>query len=163
MTLQEQHKRVFQDRIQRVAAGGANTMAQVYIGRAGSVAAPNAKFNLMSELQVLPLAALTGAFALFLGKLAAFHLLSTQGAFAINLSVPGGILAASILIGILFALILGKVFRVDKGIRFLSLVGGFIAMYWFHANLVAAYPEIFAMVFSEDHVIEILGLAETIF
>ncbi len=160
MTLQQDHKQVFQDRIRRVSAGGPNTMAQVYVGRAGSTAPPPANRHLMSEMKVLPMAALTGAIAMFLGQLTAFHLFSADGAIAINLIAPDGILVAKILIGIALALILGKMFRIDKGIRFLALVGGFIAMIWFDADLIAAYPDIFAIIFSETYVIDILGLAD---
>lgn len=159
MMLQEHHKQVFRDRIQRVASGGHNTMAQVYVGRAGSVAPKAEKPALMSELQVLPMAALTGAIALVLGRLASFHLFSADGAVAAELIPPAGYSAAGILIGIALALVLGKLFRVDKGIRFLALAGGLIAMIWFDKGLVAAYPDIFAMMFSENYVIEMLGLA----
>lgn len=162
MTLQQHHKQMFQERIQRVSAGGPNTMAQVYIGRAGSATQPPAKRSLMSELQVLPMAALTGAIALFLGQLIAFHLFSADAAIAKNLMVPGGVVVANILIGIALALILGKVFRIDKGIRFLALAGGFVAMIWLNTDLIAAYPDIFAIVFSETYVIDILGLGDQI-
>ncbi len=159
MTSQEHHKQVFRDRIQRVAAGGPNTMAQIYVGRADSRAPPPVKRNLMAELRVLPVTALTGAFAMFLGQLASFHLFSDDGGLALGPISPSGFLLASFLIGIVLALIFGRVFRVDKGIRFLALAGGFMAMIWFDSNLIGSNPEIFAMIFSENYVIEHLGLA----
>ena len=162
MTLQEHHKQVFHDRIRRVAAGGPNTMAQIYVGRAGSVPPPAVRRSLISELQVLPMVGLTGALSIFLGQLASFHLFSADGSLAISQISPGGFLVAKILIGIVLALIFGKVFRFDKGIRFLALVGGFIGMIWFDSDLIAAYPDIFAIIFSETYVIDILGLADQI-
>ncbi|MGR3344922.1 MAG: hypothetical protein ACU0DI_17185 [Paracoccaceae bacterium] len=162
MTLQDHHKQVFQDRIRRVAAGGPNTMAQIYIGRAGSAPPPAVKRNLISELQVLPMAALTGALSMLMGQLASFHLFSADGSLAISQISPTGSLLANMLIGIVLVLIFGNVFRFDKGIRFLALVGGFIAMIWLDADLIAAYPDIFAIIFSETYVIDILGLADQI-
>ena len=158
MTLQEHHKQEFRDRIQRVASGGPNTMAQVYVGRAGTAAPAPKKRAFMSELQVLPMAALAGAIALVLGQLASFHLFSADGAVAATSMPPAGLVVTSILIGVVLALIFGKLFRIDKGFRFLALLSGLGAMIWLDKSLIAAYPEIFAMMFSETYVIEILGL-----
>ncbi|MFV2038091.1 MAG: hypothetical protein ACC646_10940 [Paracoccaceae bacterium] len=164
MSTQEIHQQAFHNRIKRIAAGGPNTMAQVYIGPARTTPQKSEQEQpgLISDLMMLPSAFLIGGSAMFLGRLAAFHLFSKDGTWAITLSGPNGILAANIIIGIVLALLLGRLFRVDKGLRFLALAGGALAFMWYDANLIAAYPDLFAIMFSQDYVIQFLGLGEQV-
>jgi hypothetical protein len=162
--MQEAQRGVFHNRLKRISKGGSNTMAQVYVGPGDAAAVDEETWDqpsLLSEILMVPFGFLIGAMSMIAGRLAHFHLFTKANAPYADYANLTTMLYAEIFVGMIFALALARMFMVERGMRFLALFLGFFLALWGQEFLIAAYPEVFVLAFSETHVIESLGLSAT--
>lgn len=162
----------FDSRISRIKAGTSpNSMGRVEVGprdevraheqakRKGKhvrkvkiVAAQRESFG--SMLFSLPSALALGAIAFVIGRVGAFHFLTPQGRFPIEL--PASLwrieLWGDIALAAVFALILGWMFQMNKGVRKTALLLGFAGMMSAEVLVMQKFPEIFEQVYTPSYV-----------
>lgn len=162
----------FDSRITRIKAGNSpNSMGRVEVGprdevyaheqakRKGShirkvriVQAPRESFG--SLLFSLPSALALGAIAFVAGRVGAFHFLTPQGRFPIEL--PAAVwrieLWGDIVLAAVIALILAWMFQMNKGARKTALLLGFAGMMSAEVIVMQKFPQIFEQVYTPSYV-----------
>lgn len=166
----EVQKKSFNERLDRIARGGENTNRHVHVGpveedvargkrraRKARVPRSDRPRTFWSELFMLPFALLAGASAVLAGRVGAYHLVPDVTA-AETLGIPvwtasyGWITGAAVL-----ALIAMLIFRLRGGGRFKALFVGFCGMVLFEHLVIAQVPDVFAPLYSEEHVAGVIA------
>lgn len=93
------HEQIFQARLKRIAAGGANTMSSVYAGNDKSVsrksiAKAGKRRNRRSPVLQILNAFLIGAFSMVISRMVLFHLISEDGVYSEQMLGAVGVLLA---------------------------------------------------------------------
>ncbi len=174
MALANDQRDGFDRRISRIKKGGANTMGEVHIGpvseeqvygkkkgkatntvRVKKKKQKKVDLNSGSTGVLVLLAVLFGGLSMFVGQAVDYHLFGVGG-LAGQMTPPefaaDYVQYAPFFFGGLLALAFGWTFRLLQGIRFLALVGGFGAVFYYHADLVERFPETYAGFFSKAYV-----------
>lgn len=173
MAIAKEQRDGFDQRISRIKKGGPNTMGEVHIGpvdeakvygkkkgkatntvRMKKKSKKNVDVTSGSTLALAILAVLFGGLSMFVGQALNFHLYDAGGLLQM---VPPAVIEpyvqyAPFLFGGLLALAFGWTFRLMRGIRFVALVGGFVAVFYYQADLIQAMPSFYAGFFSEEFV-----------
>ena len=161
----------FEDRLSRIKQGGANTMGEVHIGPPPSEerARKGKSDNVVrmkkrkqtkiaagegSTVILAPVAFLLGGMSMFTGQAADYQLFHDGG--LINLAAPE-ILApfmqfAPFAFGGFLALMFAWTFRLTSALRFIALLGGFGAVFYYQADLIQSMPGMYANFFSVEFV-----------
>ena len=167
----------FEDRLNRINKGAANTMGEVHIGPRDEETARSGKSTNTvrlkskkkkvkvgegSNLVIVPVAIVIGALSVFAGQTAAFHLFQDGGLMPV--SVPEAVamvepylIHAHLVIGGLLALIFTWTFGFNGMFRKLAVAAGFGAMLFGQVQIMERFPTVYANFFSEAYVAETLG------
>lgn len=174
-TAQATHQ-TFEDRLNRINKGAANTMGEVHIGprdeetaRAGKTTntvrmksrKKKVKVGEGSNLVLVPVAIVIGGLSVFAGQAAAFHFFQDGGLMPVTLPEAIGmvepyLIHAHLVIGGLLALIFTWTFGFNGTLRKLAVVAGFGAMLFGQAQMMEQFPGIYANFFSEAYVAQTL-------
>lgn len=144
----------FQDRLNRIAAGGANTTGQIYVGppetagtrkngKGRSKTGPDVLDNILYPMSIIG-AFLVGAFAVFVTRFVRFHMMGGEltGENADLWMVVDGVIAVGIVIA------LRSVFRFGGKALETAKTVGIVAMILTMHNFVHIVPGFFGAVFS---------------
>ena len=162
----------FDDRLARIRKGGSNTMGEVHIGpreeiRAGNKKAPKNTVRVKkknnkhkeigrgSALSLLILSFVFGAFSMFVGQAADFHLFQTGGLAPIDLSgtpVEPYLAQASLVFGGVLAILFAWTFRLTTILRLAAVAAGLFVMVEYHSDLVKQVPGVYTKFFSKAYV-----------
>ncbi len=176
MSLANAQRDGFDKRIAKIRKGGSNTMGEVHIGpvdeaqvygkkksratnrvRVKKKKAKNIDLNSGSTLTLALLAVLFGGLSMFVGQAVDYHLFGAGGLG--QLAPPAGLedymFYAPFLFGGILALTFGWTFHLLRGIRFLGLLAGFIAVFHYNTEMVQAIPKVYAGLFSKAYVKEV--------
>lgn len=161
----------FDDRITRIRSGSSpNAMGRIEVGPREEVRAHEAKkrkgkhirkVKLMapresfgSLLFSFPAALVVGAFSFAAGRVAAFHLLTPQGLYP--LEIPPVVwrieLWGDIALAAVLALMLAWIFKMDRGPRKTAVLLGFAAMMSGEVFVMQQFPEIFERFYTPSYV-----------
>lgn len=159
MDQRELQKQQFQDRLKRVAAGGPNTLGQVYCGvideQTIAQAAKHANVGRLSVMMLI-LAFILGAMAMTAGRMGAFHFLMGDPVILIEkFGKLGGFIASNmgdLVIAGFLAIIFMYLFHLRGNWRGTALVVGLVSMMLGEVHLMARAPDAFAVMFSQDFV-----------
>jgi hypothetical protein len=163
----ERQRSEFSSRLNRIAAGGVNTTRHVYVGpvdaasaskkrQAAFVKAPPRKLNFFAEMAILPFALILGAASILAGHAIDFHFIPDQVPDLAPMAASGLPYAGSA-IGVLLALAFVYVFRLNVGERFKAVFAGAAAILLFEEIFAAQVPQLFAMIYSEPYVAEMIA------
>ncbi len=176
MSLANAQRDGFDKRIQKIRKGGSNTMGEVHIGpvdeaqvygkkkskatnrvRVKKKKAKQVDLNSGSTMTLALLAVLFGGLSMFVGQAVDYHLYGAGGLG--QLTPPVGLedvmIYARFLFGGILSLAFGWTFHLMRGIRFLGLIGGFAAVFYYHTELVQTFPGTYAGFFSKAYVKEV--------
>ena len=161
----------FEDRLSRIKKGGANTMGEVHIGPRDEERARTGKSGNVVRMKkkkptklsagegsttvLAPVAVLLGGISMFVGQAADYQLFHEGG--LLKMTPPVEVLTpymqyAPFLFGGILALMFAWTFRLTSAIRFLALLGGFGAVFYYQADLVQKMPSMYANFFSVEFV-----------
>lgn len=173
MGIAKEQREGFDKRIAKIRKGGSNTMGEVHIGpvdeaqvygkkkgkatntvRMKKKKQKNVDLNSGSTLTLAILAVLFGGLSMFVGQALNFHLYDAGGLMQMTppAAVEPYVQYAPFVFGGLLALAFGWTFHLMRGIRFLALVAGFVAVFYYQADLIQAMPSLYAGFFSEEFV-----------
>ena len=167
----------FEERLNRINKGAPNTMGEVHIGprdealgrkdKAANTVRLKAKKKEVklgegSNVAMVPLALIFGAFSLFAGQAAAFHFFQDGGLMPIALPeaaamVEPYLIYAHLAIGGMLALIFTWTFGFTGMLRKLAVAAGFAAMLFGQVQVMERFPGVYASFFSEAYVTETLA------
>lgn len=171
MSLSNAQRSGFEDRLSRIKKGGANTMGEVHIGPRDEVRArqgkadnvvrvkkkkrPNVNAGEGSTAVLAPVAVLLGGISMFVGQAADYQFFHEGG--LLQMTPPVEALTpymqfAPFLFGGILALMFAWTFRLNSAIRFLALLGGFGAVFYYQADLIETMPGMYANFFSKEFV-----------
>jgi hypothetical protein len=160
----DEHKKKFEERLQRIQRRAPNTMGQIYVGEATEGASQSAGGSRvagwLAGLLVLPVAAVLGGLSMGIGRFGSYHLASNDGAFTVATLTEisphlGGVLGA-ILLGSLVCVILRWSFRLGRPVQGLAMLLGFAAALFGEAQVIERAPGLFAALYSEAYVMDTL-------
>lgn len=177
MSISNVQRRGFEDRLDRIKQGGANTMGEVHIGPRDEVRAKEGKSTSTVRLKksgrkkavtlgegsnavLVPLAVILGGVSMFVGQSAAFHLFAEGGLLQVALPVPAlepYVPYTHFAVAGILALMFGWTFRLTSTLRRLALIGGLAAVVYFQADIMQRIPGIYASFFSKAYVAEALA------
>jgi len=162
----------FEDRLNRINKGGANTMGEVHIGprdedRARKGKADNtvrmkkkkkaksaAHLTDGSTAVLAPIGVLLGGMSMFVGQATQYQFFDAGG--LLQMTPPAALEAflpfLPFLIGGLLALAFAWTFRLTTMVRFAAVVGGFVATFVYQADLIQTMPGMYANFFSKEFV-----------
>lgn len=170
MALSDAQRDGFDRRISRIKKGAGNTAGTIEVGPRDEVRAKdgkptavkikkkkkkNATLGEGSTSVLFLLAIFFGGMSMFVGQAAGFHFFEEGGLVPIEAPHPAiepYIGYAPILIGGILALALGWTFRMTQGIRFIGLLGGFGAVFYYKLQLMQQFPGLYAGFFSKPYV-----------
>lgn len=162
----------FDSRISRINSGTSpNSMGRIEVGpreevrayeqakkkgkhirRVKMVSAP--RESLGSMLLTLPSALIVGAFAFLAGRVAAFHMFTSQGLFQVE--IPEAVwrieLWGDLTIAAVLALLLGWTLKLNQGARKTALLLGFAGMMSAEVLVMQQFPDVFAQVYTPAYV-----------
>ncbi|MBT8459807.1 MAG: hypothetical protein HKP37_10190 [Boseongicola sp.] len=167
----------FEDRLNRINKGAANTMGEVHIGprdeqKAREGKATNTvrlkskkkkvKIGQGSNWVLVPVAIVIGGMSAFAGQAAAFHFFQDGGLMPITLPeaasmIEPHLIYAHLVIGGILALIFTWTFGFNGMFRKLAVAAGFGAMLFGHVQMVERFPGVHANFFSEAYVAAAIG------
>lgn len=162
--MESAHKTQFQERLQRIAAGGPNTMSQVYVGppetsrsaRGGKVSGgPDILDSVLYPMSIIG-AFMVGVFAVVLTRFIRFHMMGGEltGENADIWMIFDSILAIGIVIS------LRSVFRSGgKALEMAKAVGVVFMLLGMH-NIVHLAPGLFGSVFSPQWTSQVIAGTE---
>ena len=180
MSLSNAQRDGFDRRISRIKKGGANTMGEVHIGPVDEEVARSSKkgkgrntirvkrknpkkvdLTSGSTLTLSILAVFFGALSMFVGQAMDFHFFASGG--LLNMTPPAMaedyMQYAQFAFGGLLALAFGWTFRLMRGLRFLALLAGFGAVYYYQSDLIQTLPGLYTGFFSKQFVEAALAAA----
>lgn len=161
----------FEDRLSRIKKGGANTMGEVHIGPRDEEQAREGKAQNVVRMKkkkktkistgegsttiLAPLAVFLGGISMFVGQAINYHLFHDGG--FMKMAPPVEALApfmqfAPFLFGGILAMMFAWTFRLTSAIRFLALLGGFGAVFYYQPELIQKMPGMYANFFSIEFV-----------
>lgn len=168
-------KQTFEDRLARINKGAANTMGEVHIGPRDEQQARSGKnvntvrikkkgkrkveLGRGSSVVLMPLALLIGALSAFAGKAAAFHFFSEGGLMPVTLpttALDAYLPFAHLAIACLLAMLFAWTFRLTGFVRMATVALGLGAVVYAEPQLVERFPGVYASMFSETYVAEML-------
>ena len=171
MSLSNAQRSGFEDRLSRIKKGGANTMGEVHIGPRDEERAKKGKADNVVRMKkkkrknvttgegsttvLAPIAVLLGGMSMFVGQAADYQLFHQGG--LLKMAPPVEALEpymqyAPFLFGGILALLFAWTFRLTSGLRFLALLGGFGAVFYYQADLIQTLPGMYANFFSVEFV-----------
>lgn len=176
MSLSNAQRDGFDQRLNRIKKGGANTMGEVQIGprdesqRKGSKHANTVRLKKKkntkvkdldrgSTLALLPLAAFFGGLSMFVGQAADYQLFNAGGLFAMGVPHPAldpYMQYAPFALGGVLALLFAFTFRLS-GLKFIAMAAGFWAVFQYKIALIHTFPGMYAGFFSKEFVEGIVG------
>lgn len=162
----------FQKRIQRINAGGPNTMRPNQVAalsegqgrsaaRRGATKAQQAALRKLQGKKSKPkkgrlagaiLALLVGGASFLAGRAAAYRLSEPGGVFAQDLAGVPVVLFGDLAIAAVLAFVLTQIFGFSTRLTRGAVVAGFATMMAAEAHLIRAYPDLFTALFSESYV-----------
>ncbi|NRB00266.1 MAG: hypothetical protein HRU32_10655 [Rhodobacteraceae bacterium] len=177
-SLAEQQRHGFQERLARISAGGPNTIRQIHVGPSEEVRArpskkrattkkakpakPFRNGSVAGDVLLAPIAIGFGAFAVFVGRAAAFQLFSDDAPYAFQFAgMPSTMFMDVVIAGILLTLF-GLCFHLTYGLRRAFLLAGFVAMMVGESVLLQKYPTVFQVFYSDAYVSSTLANPPTI-
>lgn len=173
MSLSNAQRDGFDRRISRIKKGGKNTMGEVHIGpvdeaqvygknkskatnrvRVKKKKAKNVDLNGGSTLMLAILAVFFGGLSMFVGQAMNYHFYGAGGLMSLTppIGLEDYVQYAPFLFGGILALAFGWTFHLMRGIRFLGLVGGFGAVFYYQSELIQKVPGLYAGFFSKEFV-----------
>jgi hypothetical protein len=180
MALANDQRDGFDRRISRIKKGGANTMGEVHIGPVDEAQVYGKKkgkatntvrlkkkrkkkvdLNSGATGTLVILAVLFGGLSMFVGQAIDYHLYGVGGLGGLT---PPEFAAdyvqyAPFFFGGILALAFGWTFRLLQGARFLALIGGFCAVFYYQSELIQTFPSAYAGFFSKAYVEAALAAA----
>ena len=168
----------FEERLQRIQKGGANTMGEVHIGPRDEVRADHKgrKSRPSNTVRVKgkkksktvdagsngalgPVALAFGALSMFVGQAAAFHFFQEGGLAPIT---PPEVIApyiqyAPIAIGGTLALLFMWTFHLSSILRSAALIAGCAGVFVYHVELVQKAPGLYTGFFTKEYVASVLA------
>ena len=171
----------FEDRLSRIHKGGANTMGELQVGpreeiRAGSKSKPSNTVRMKrkntkkqeigraSGMSLFLLAFFFGAFSMFVGQVANFHMFVPGGLTPLNLgetAVAPYLPFAHMIIGGVLAVMFAWTFRLLTMMRIVATVAGLFAVMQYHTELVEFAPGTHVKFFSKAYVKEVRANARS--
>lgn len=171
----------FEDRLARIHKGGANTMGEIQVGpreeiRAGSKSKPSNTVRMKkkkmkkkevgraSGMSLFLLAFVFGAFSMFVGQVANFHMFVPGGLTPINLTetaIAPYLPYANLIIGGVLALMFAWTFRLMTMMRIIATVAGLFVVVQYHTEMVEFAPGTHAKFFSKPYVKEVRANARS--
>lgn len=178
-SLAEQQRQGFQDRLRRIQDGGPNTIRQVHIGPSEEIRAKDARARTQAKLSqvkpkklrtgsssgdilMAPIAIAFGAFAVFIGRAAAFQFFSADGAYAFQFAGMPSTMFMDFVIAAVLATLFAKCFQLNYGLRRAFLMTGFVAMMVGESFLLHKYPQVFTTFYSDTYVLDTLATTPTL-
>jgi hypothetical protein len=172
MSLSNAQRDGFDQRLNRIKKGGANTMGEVQIGprdeseRKGSKHANTVRLKKKknkkvkdldrgSSLGLLPLAGFFGGLSMFVGQAMDYQLFNAGGLFAMSTPHPAlepYMQYAPFFLGGVLAMLFAFTFRFSGGLRAVALAAGFWAVFQYQTTLVTIFPGMYAGFFSKEFV-----------
>ena len=175
MSFAKDQRQGFDRRISNIRKGGPNTMGEVHIGpvdeaevygkkkkKKGASNTVRLKKKRQKNVDLMSgatgtltlLALLFGGMSMFVGQAISYHLYGDTGLF--KLTPPefavDYVQYAPFFFGGLLALAFGWTFRLMRGVRFLALIGGFYAVFYYQSVLIQTFPGTYAGFFSKAYV-----------
>ncbi len=182
----EAQKGSFSSRLKRIQAGGENTTKHIYVGPVEESAAgrpvkhkkksksaklvrqPKDRGSFFKELFMTPIAIAAGAICVVAGRAIEFHfvpedvvlsMISQNAPFLIPYMgyISPNIGYLDIVIAMVLAVILGKMFHLRVYRRGRAQFVGFAAMLLLWGAAMAEYPQVFEKIYSAEYVAEVLA------
>jgi len=171
----------FEDRLARIHKGGANTMGEIQVGpreeiRAGSKSKPTNTVRMKkkktkkkevgraSGVSLFILAFVFGAFSMFVGQVANFHMFLPGGLTPLDLSetaVAPYLPYANLIIGGVLALLFAWTFQLLTMMRVVATVAGLFVVLQYHTEMVEFAPGTHVKFFSKAYVKEVRANARS--
>ncbi len=180
MGISRDQRQGFDRRISNIRKGGPNTMGEVHIGPVDEAQVygkkkgkPTNKVRLKKKRRgkvdvvsgatgtLTLLALFFGGMSMFVGQAVDYHLFGQGG--LVQMAPPefaaDYVQYAPFLFGGLLALAFGWTFHLMRGARFLALIGGFGAVFYYQTELIQTFPGTYAGFFSKAFVKAALAAA----
>lgn len=181
-SMAEVQRQSFQKRIQRINAGGANTMRPSQLaafseaqGRSGTRRhATKAQVAALRKLQGKKkksqdgriagalVALMVGAASFIVGRAIAYRLTEQGGVFTQDLAGVPVALFGDLAIAAILAFVLAQIFGFSTRLSRGAVVAGFAAMMASESYLIRVYPDLFTALFSESYVTSALATPITL-
>ncbi len=173
MSISNAQRDGFDKRISLIKKGGPNTMGEVHIGPVDEAQVYGKKKGKASNTVRMKkkrgkkvdissgatgtltiLAVVFGGLSMFVGQAVAYHLYGEGGLAQMT---PPDVVAeylpyAPFLFGGILAFLFGWTFQLMRGVRFLGLIGGFGAVFYYQSELIQTFPGTYAGFFSKAFV-----------
>ncbi len=169
----DEQQRGFKDRLGRISKGGTHTTRHVHVGpveeavtgRKGKARDRTIRLErkrgFFSEMFIVPMALVAGMLAVLAARVLGFHYLLEFEMLNATIAGLGGLTFAVGAMAIVLLLAFRSVFRLKGGARGKAVLVGFLGMSLFEDLLVVRAPELFAMIYSDTYVANLIAVVAT--